>query len=653
MNISRREFMWHCGRVSAAAALTGLAGAGTLWARKRTLTGEHAAQSRPNILLLMVDQMQTPPEGYSADQGMAQGLKEILGFRPLSEENAYSPFFQGLLRLRQNGVVCRKHYTASAACVPSRTAIMTGQYAGATGVDQTDGTFKSHDDVPWLDAQGTPTIGDWFRAAGYSTHYFGKWHVSHAEEPDYLDPWGFADWDKSYPEPHGSNPDNAGVYRDSGFAQNAVDFLDRKGTDDGGDPWFAVGSLTNPHDFGLMPVGWQLPADGGVVPWPGGISLSPMPIPAQGDQSLPGGDGEIVDLNPDGFPQDNSALPPTYDESLDDKPRCQKDYALKMGLAFKSMQEYNFAQQGLSMIKLPQPYQLQENAKEWFLASNQFYAYCHYIMDLQLRKILQALDRNNLAGNTIVVFLSDHGEMTAAHGGMTQKWHNAYEEAIRVPMVVSSPLVNSGQEMREILQPTSSIDLAPTLLGLAGYTQADLRAAMEAACGESVVKSFVGSDLSSHIRGESDSSIVGPDGSPRTGVFFMTNDTITDLGANPSEDTLGQYDTFVANVETLRAEGYDLASGSVTQPNCIRAFCTGDWKIVRYVDPKGVEADEWELYCLTSDPIERVNLVDYKTGEIRTDASVPGMTAEELIAKNNELKEELARQEAAMLGETA
>ncbi len=645
--------MRHCGRVSAAASIAGLVGVDTLLGRSRKPTDERAAQAHPNVLLIMVDQMQTPPEGYGAEEGMAQGLKEILGFRPLSEENAYSRFFQGLLRLRQNAVVCRKHYTASAACVPSRTAIMTGQYAGVTGVDQTDGTFKSHENVPWLDAQGTPTIGDWFHAAGYSTHYFGKWHVSHAEEPDYLEPWGFADWDKSYPEPHGSNPDNGGVYRDIGFARNVVEFLDEKRIDESGVPWLAVGSLTNPHDFGLMPIGWQLPGNTGVVPWPANAtSLSPMPIPAQGDQSLPGGDGEIVDLNPDGFPQDNCALPPTYDESLADKPRCQKDYALKMGLAFSSMQEYNFSLQNMS-VTLPQPYQLQENAREWFLASNQFYAYCHYLMDLQLRKILETLDRNNLAENTIVVFLSDHGEMTAAHGGMIQKWHNAYEETVRVPMVVSSPLVNSGQEMREILQPTSSIDLAPTLLGLAGYTEADLRAAMEAAYGESVVKQFVGADLSSHLQGETDGSILGPDGNPRTGVFFMTNDTITDLGANPSDTIQGQYNTFVANIETLRAEGHDLTSGSVTQPNCVRAFCTGDWKIVRYVDLNGVEADEWELYCLTADPIERVNLVDFKTGEVRSDVAVEGMTTEDLIAKNAQLKEELLRRQAAMLGELA
>jgi hypothetical protein len=38
--------------------------------------------------------------------------------------------------------------------------------------------FQSAGDLKWLDPEGIPTIGDWFRAVGYKTHYFGKWHVS-------------------------------------------------------------------------------------------------------------------------------------------------------------------------------------------------------------------------------------------------------------------------------------------------------------------------------------------------------------------------------------------------------------------------------------------------------------------------------------------
>ena len=46
---------------------------------------------------------------------------------------------------------------------------------------------------------------------------------------------------------------------------------------------------------------------------------------------------------------------------------------------------------------------------------------------------------SGMADDTIVVFTSDHGDLLGAHGGLQQKWYNAYDEAIRVPMLVSGP----------------------------------------------------------------------------------------------------------------------------------------------------------------------------------------------------------------------
>ena len=609
----------------------------------------------PNILVIMVDQMQIPPEGYGPYQGAFQGFKEILGFRPLSPENPYTKYFPGLLRLRQNAVVLQKHYTASAASVPSRACIMTGQYPNVTGVTQTDGLFKSAEDVPFLDPDGTPTIGDWFRAAGYTTHYFGKWHVSEAEPPEYLEPWGFSDWESSYPEPHGGTSSNLGVFRDIVFTENVVDFLNKKGNDTLTTPWLTVASIVNPHDISAWPINWTVPpGNAGVVPW---TPFPPIPnIPAPGEKSrsdtvtmILNGDTVTrifrVDLNPDGFPQNNSALPPSYLENLTRKPQCQQEYALKWGLSWGATIDYNYIQKGLP-FRSTQPFQLQgDQASAWSLSYNQFYLYCEYLADLQIRKILQALDSNKLTDNTVIVFLSDHGDMLSSHGGTIQKWHNAYEETIRVPMIISSPLVNPDQqEMRMITQPTSSIDLVPTLLGLAGIQEDQIRSKLEARHGNIQVQPFAGVNLSPYIKGTSQGPIIGNDGNPRTGVLFMGCDMITELGTvNPGNYKKAAYDLFLSRVDSTITLGYPLDTGTVRQPNNPRAFCTGDWKIVQYVDPKGIKQDEWELYCLISDPTEETNLVDFTTGEIRDDVTVPGWTTEELRQKNDSLKAELAR----------
>ncbi len=163
MKSTRREFTKLSTKVSAAALLSGAVGVPAVFGDSETGSDNRQAHAHPNVLLLTVDQQHIPPQ-YRPGEGMAEGLKEILGFRDLSPDNPFIRFFPGLLRLRQHGVVLRTQYTAASACVPSRACLMTGSYA--TGVEETDGFFKAASAVTWLDPDGTPTIGDWFRSVG-------------------------------------------------------------------------------------------------------------------------------------------------------------------------------------------------------------------------------------------------------------------------------------------------------------------------------------------------------------------------------------------------------------------------------------------------------------------------------------------------------
>lgn len=90
--------------------------------------------------------------------------------------------------------------------------------------------------------------------------------------------------------------------------------------------------------------------------------------------------------------------------------------------------------------------------------------------------------------------------------------------------------------------------------------------------------------------------------------------------------------------------GAPLVPVVVRQPNHVRMLCTGDWKLVRYLDPSGANPDQWEMYHLPADGREVDNLVDFQTGELR-----PEVATAELQAKLVELRAGLAQQEATML----
>jgi hypothetical protein len=88
--------------------------------------------------------------------------------------------------LNEHGISFTRHYTGSLACVPSRPTIFTGHYPDLYGVTQTNGIGKVYDDsrMRWLRPYEVPSLGSWFRAAGYDTHYDGKWRISHADLHD-------------------------------------------------------------------------------------------------------------------------------------------------------------------------------------------------------------------------------------------------------------------------------------------------------------------------------------------------------------------------------------------------------------------------------------------------------------------------------------
>ena len=87
--------------------------------------------------------------------------------------------------------------------------------------------------------------------------------------------------------------------------------------------------------------------------------------------------------------------------------------------------------------------------------------------DVELGRVLEKLDGLGLAEDTLVVFLSDHGEEFLDHGGHFHE-ENVYGELVNVPLALKWPSVlPEGRVVEETVQ---LLDLAPTILDLAGLS---------------------------------------------------------------------------------------------------------------------------------------------------------------------------------------
>jgi arylsulfatase len=102
--------------------------------------------------------------------------------------------------------------------------------------------------------------------------------------------------------------------------------------------------------------------------------------------------------------------------------------------------------------------------REHRLVRAAYWAMCDHI-DVQVGRLIEALERTGQRENTLVIYASDHGEMLGDHG-IYLKGPFFYDCAIRVPLIVSWPgAIEGGRRSKALVE---LADLAPTLLDVAG-----------------------------------------------------------------------------------------------------------------------------------------------------------------------------------------
>ena len=357
---------------------------------------------RPNVLFLAADDLRD----WTAFLGGYSG-------------SVHTP---NLDRLAARGVGFTNAHTASPVCCPSRTAILTGLMPSSSGIYNNGQWWKPHmPDVVTMPMQ--------FRRSGYEAVGAGKlFHHTAGNNP-------LSQWDRF----------------------QRLEFRD--------DPWFRSAKLNYPWSgSGPNPPGFPFAGMGG--------------LPHENDWgSPPRAEAELDDVRTVDFAVDYLAetharpfflacgvfrphlpwyvprrffdLYPLTEIELPEAPADDLDDIPEPGRRLSETRRED--------LEAIQAAGKQKEAVQAYLASISF-------ADEQIGRVLDALDASDAAGNTIVVFWSDHGW----HLGEKDHWHKStlWRQATRVPLIVAGPGVSAGAECEEAV---SLIDLYPTLNELCGF----------------------------------------------------------------------------------------------------------------------------------------------------------------------------------------
>ncbi len=315
------------------------------------------------------------------------------------------PFVQtpNIDRIAREGGRFENAFATTPLCSPSRANILTGLYARRNGIiDNTNRSAESHNLVTF------PRLLD---AAGYDTAFLGKWHMGNDEtrRP------GFDFWVSMKGQGEAIDPnlhENGTTRRVEGYVTDlltdrAIDFLSREREE----PFvlFLAHKALHPniiqHDDGTT----TAIGEGGF-------------IPAERHRQLYAG-AEIPRRPSYGVPPRGK---PALERAIEGLPPLGPDTVFPDGAIRDRLR---------------------------MLAA----------VDESLGRILDVLEEEGVLENTVVVVTSDHGFFYGEHG-LSEERRLAYEESLRIPLVVRyPPLVKAGT----VLDPmVLTLDLAPTFLDL-------------------------------------------------------------------------------------------------------------------------------------------------------------------------------------------
>lgn len=391
------------------------------------LSGTNAAWSQhPNILLIMTDQQAWDAVGYAGnDQIITPNLD----------------------RLASEGVNFSHAVTPCPVCVPARTSILTGKLTEHTTI-RSNGDMKSNDCY-------YATFDEILAKRGYRTEYCGKFHGPEHMAAVYQNPPEdgvsgitlITEWEPLYKKylkrTIAKRPLKPGELYEKTFYGGTIPYR-----------------LDPPDKYYEYMPGGDIPEEvlneglgqgdiHGVLDLPAEYTITAV----QGRQTLEA----LERLKDQQFILTSSFhcphVPITPSEPF------ASMYDVKEMQTHASIGDPRDNSPYYTGEIIP-PYNDREKVQ--YMVAN-YYAFVTEI-DAWIGKILDKLDEYELTEQTLVIFVSDHGEMLGAHG-LRGKF-NFYEESVRVPFLVRFPgKIQPGQT---ISTPVSTLNIFPTILDYAG-----------------------------------------------------------------------------------------------------------------------------------------------------------------------------------------
>lgn len=328
--------------------------------------------------------------------------------------------------LASRSIVFDRCYDAQPVCTPARSCVMTGQWPHMTGC------ISNNIPLP-DDAKTWPEL---LNDSAYRTGYIGKWHLG----DEVFAQHGFQEW-VSIEDIYSGHFKRGPASARSSYHHHLLQLGYKPDAKDGK---FSRGFAVRRRIDHCKPAFMADEASRFIVdnrdePWMLSINFLEPHMPFY---------GPLNDLHD----EREAPIPANYPglgvEREPEKYRNTRASQMKNGMEGQDLK-----------------------TREGWQRLNRNYAGLCTQVDLAVGQILQALEASGQAGNTIVVFTSDHGEMMGSHSLYAKGV--LYEEAVRVPMLIHVPYMQSRPVW--VRQPVSHIDLVPTLLELlTGKSREDL-----------------------------------------------------------------------------------------------------------------------------------------------------------------------------------